>query len=109
MNGIYEKLAALVCESINDDCVGFCNLTSPTNCFQCHCIAKHLVENGVTLSMPAADVEVVKHGRWEDGKCTVCDFDIRGLTDGESDLEQWVWGEGLPHCPNCGCKMDLGG
>lgn len=49
MNGIYEKLAALVCESINDDCVGFCNLTSPTNCFQCHCIAKHLVENGVTL------------------------------------------------------------
>lgn len=54
---------------------------------------------------PAADVEVVKHGRWEDGKCTVCDFDIRGLTDGESDLEQWVWGEGLPYCPNCGAKM----
>ena len=71
--------------------------------------------NGLTMAyamvvaMPTADVEVVKHGRWEDGKCTVCDFDIRGLTDGESDLEQWVWGEGLPHCPNCGCKMDLGG
>lgn len=107
MNGIYEKLAALVCESINDDCVGFCNLTSPTNCFQCHCIAKHLVEHGVTLSMPAADVEIVKHSNWE-----IIDVDHghgrKGYHCPECDFEDWRY-ESTKRCPNCGCKMDLEG
>lgn len=51
--------------------------------------------------------DAVKHGRWEQGICTVCQFDIRYLTDGENDLEQWVWDEGFDYCPNCGAKMDL--
>ena len=56
---------------------------------------------------PAADVEVVKHGRWiehhnyiqgfygnTDYKCSVC-----GL---ERD-----WVGGANYCPNCGAKMAL--
>ena len=49
-------------------------------------------------------VEVV-HGRWEDGECTACGFDIRDMIDGESEFRSWVW-ECVPYCPNCGAKMD---
>lgn len=52
--------------------------------------------------------EPVVHGQWEDGVCTYCGFDLRELTDGENDLEQWVWDDGFPYCPNCGAKMDGG-
>ena len=55
---------------------------------------------------PAADVVEVKHGRWGNAVCTVCGFDLRCLTDGESCLEQWVWDGGFDYCPNCGAKMD---
>lgn len=55
--------------------------------------------------LPAAEVAEVRHGRWKNGICTDCGFDIRCLTDGENDLEEWVW-EGLDYCPNCGCRMD---
>ena len=48
----------------------------------------------------------VVHGRWKNGVCPVCGFDIRCLT-GENDLEQWVWDEGFNYCPDCGAKMDL--
>lgn len=48
----------------------------------------------------------VVHGRWKNGVCPVCGFDIRCLA-GENDLEQWVWVEGFNYCPNCGAKMDL--
>jgi hypothetical protein len=51
-------------------------------------------------------VEVV-HGRWEDGVCTACDFDIRDMIDGESEFRSWVW-ECVPYCPNCGAKMGGG-
>ena len=43
-----EKLAELVCESVNDECSRFCNSSSPTKCFQCVCIADYLLANGVT-------------------------------------------------------------
>lgn len=55
-------------------------------------------------TIPAADVAEVRHGRWKNGICTDCGFDIRCLTDGENDLEEWVW-EGLDYCPNCGALM----
>lgn len=55
---------------------------------------------------PAADVVEVRHGRWENGECSNCKFDLRELTDSENDLEQWVWDEGFDYCPHCGCKMD---
>lgn len=47
-----------------------------------------------------------RHGRWVNGICTACNFDMRELTDGENDLEQWVWDEGFDYCPNCRAKMD---
>ena len=58
----------------------------------------------IVLKEPAADVAEVRHGRWKNGICTDCGFDIRCLTDGENDLEEWVW-EGLDYCPNCGARM----
>ena len=54
---------------------------------------------------PTVDAVEVVHGRWENGDCTACGFDIRDLIDGDSDFRGWVW-EGLPYCPNCGAKMD---
>lgn len=60
--------------------------------------------NDVITRIPAADVAEVRHGRWKNGICTDCGFDIRCLTDGENDLEEWVW-EGLDYCPNCGARM----
>lgn len=56
---------------------------------------------------PTIDAVPVVHGRWERGVCNCCHFDLRCLTDGENDLEQWVWDEGFDYCPNCGAKMDL--
>lgn len=57
------------------------------------------------MALPAADGAEVRHGRWKNGICTDCGFDIRCLTNGENDLEEWVW-EGLDYCPNCGARMD---
>ena len=54
---------------------------------------------------PAVDAVEVVHGRWEDGECTACGFDIRDMIDGESEFRSWVW-ECVPYCPNCGAKMD---
>lgn len=57
-------------------------------------------------NFPAADVTPVVHGRWLDGKCTVCGWeepDI-GTWDGY-DAEAWIE---TPYCPNCGAKMDGG-
>lgn len=57
-------------------------------------------------ALPVDAVPVV-HGRWKRGVCNCCHFDLRWLTDGENDLEQWVWDEGFDYCPTCGAKMDL--
>lgn len=57
--------------------------------------------------LPTLDWAPIKHGRWKDGKCTNCDFDIRCLIDGESEFERWVWDECFSYCPNCGAKMVL--
>ena len=54
----------------------------------------------------SADVALVRHGRWLDGKCTVCGWE-------EPDVCTWIgydseaWIE-TPYCPNCGAKMDGG-
>ena len=51
----------------------------------------------------SADVAPVRHGRWLDGKCTVCGWE-------EPDVCTWLgydseaWIE-TPYCPNCGAKM----
>ena len=51
------------------------------------------------------EISTVRHGRWLDGKCTVCGWE-------EPDVCTWLgydseaWIE-TPYCPNCGAKMDL--
>ena len=58
---------------------------------------------GMIYEMPTADVATVQHGRWLDGKCTVCGWE-------EPDVCTWLgydseaWIE-TPYCPNCGAKM----
>ena len=53
---------------------------------------------------PAADVEAVKHGRWEErpvnvGTCTT------GLFCSECNFPSLGWR--YNYCPNCGAKMNL--
>ena len=59
------------------------------------------------LKIQAADVAPVRHGRWLDGKCTVCGWEEPdvGTWDGY-DAEAWIE---TPYCPTCGSKMDLEG
>lgn len=60
--------------------------------------------NDVIDGVPAADVEPVRHGKWEPGNriCPVCGEDkFKGL---DAD----VWSDWTPACcPNCGAKMDM--
>lgn len=61
----------------------------------------------ILRDLPAADVEPVRHGRWErcfedwrqqieGDKCSACGFEYYGT--GISRFH---------YCPNCGAKMDL--
>ena len=77
--------------------------------FQCEELDKGKPWDGHTskdvrrlLSIPAADVEPVRHGRWECQKpCPVCGEDrFKGL-----DADIWADWE-PPYCPNCGAKME---
>ena len=56
------------------------------------------------VMLPAADVVLVRHGRWKCNKpCPVCGGDrFKGL-----DADIWADWE-PPYCPNCGAKMDGG-
>ena len=53
---------------------------------------------GIDLAMervndaPAVDAELVRHGRWRYGTCSVC--------------EEMCIPYKPPYCPNCGAKMD---
>ena len=62
---------------------------------------------------PAADVAEVVHGRWEQRKtplgkthsiCSNCSTDFEFITD-KGTLARLNM-DGMPYCPNCGCKMD---
>lgn len=101
-----ERLIELIaatkyCPSSETDEFYICNecpYGKEDNCREAY-IADHLIAHGVTVQ---------KHGQWVNAICQECAFDLRELTDGENDLEQWVWDEGFPYCPNCGAKMDGG-
>lgn len=59
------------------------------------------------LTMPAADVVPVVHGRWEqdsdgDWYCTNCDEVVAICESGRERTYR------KPYCPNCGAKMDGG-
>ena len=58
-------------------------------------------------SVPAADVEEVKHGKWVKSsviKCSVCG----SCTDIQSDEAYEKFIESYCYCPVCGSKLDLG-
>lgn len=89
--------------SVDALCVA-CNKEYPEEpCEPSECLMRQALEE-----CPAVDAVPVVHGRWENYVCVACGFDLRWLTDGENDLEQWVWDEGFDYCPNCGAKMDGG-
>ena len=51
----------------------------------------------------SADVAPVRHGRWFDGKCTVCGWEEPDVCTWLGyDSEAWI---DTPYCPNCGAKM----
>ena len=70
--------------------------------------------------MKAADVAPVRHGRWEDGRCSNCKEEAVS-TSFDEPIYDYDWEENLRYshtethteyhltnyCPNCGCKMDL--
>ena len=78
--------------------------------FQCEELDKGKPWDGHTskdvrrlLSIPAADVAPVRHGRWEPGNpiCPVCGGDKF------KDLDADIWCDWMPDfCPNCGARMD---
>lgn len=53
--------------------------------------------------MDAVDVAPVRHGRWLDGKCTVCGWEEPDVCTYDGyETESWVE---TPYCPKCGAKM----
>ena len=94
---------------------GSCELTSCRSC-NVRNIADHLISNGSKdvrrlLSIPAADVAPVVHGRWirphwkNSNYC--CDCSECG---GEAMHRDYQWHKNViyPICPNCGERMDGG-
>lgn len=63
------------------------------------------LDTASTQASTTSPDSLVKRGRWENGVCTACGFDLRCLTDGKNELKQWVWDEGLDYCPSCGALM----
>ena len=80
--------------------------------FQCEELDKGKPWDGHTskdvrrlLSIPAADVAPVVHGRWTDGDpyCPIC------RKNKFVGLDADIWADWKPdYCPNCGAKMDGG-
>ena len=78
-----DKAKELVCE--------FCTWVGTSNCEEC----EHPVDD-----VPAADVQPVRHGRWERASkslmvCTAC---------GNCVVDDRI--SGMFYCHNCGAKMD---
>jgi hypothetical protein len=56
---------------------------------------------------PTADVEVVRHARWLDGRCTNCGHEALDYLD-ETPCGCTMRTYITKYCPNCGAKMDGG-
>lgn len=70
------------------------------------CICNYCdIYNAIRLikSLPAADVEPVRHGRWENKKGGFFEFAACSLCGEEAPTA----GITPNYCPNCGAKMDL--
>ena len=105
---MYEYIECRRCDSPN--CFGCNNATLiemfHKGKFDC------LLDEHNTIN-PAADVEVVKHGRW-------IPLEYDGYADGSPVWDLWECSKCqeehsgdedtlTPYCPNCGAKMDLKG
>ena len=62
--------------------------------------ASHDVPN-VLRNMPAADVQPVKHGRWDGYICSECNVCADYFISGD-----FYFDEKPNFCPNCGARMD---
>ena len=62
-------------------------------------------------AIPAADVALVRHGRWDIDEfghyCTVC-REYGPEIEGDAEIVDLLK-YGTPYCPNCGAKMDKEG
>lgn len=56
--------------------------------------------------IPAADVQPVKHGRWEHGECSVCGASPLDHVSGDMYVEVDYYPN---YCPNCGSKNRMDG
>lgn len=62
-------------------------------------------------SLPAADVQEVKHGRWErkyraNFICSVCNYWVKTTDEYGNTIDGDM--NDYKYCPNCGSRMDLG-
>lgn len=68
-------------------------------------IAKYFADQ--ILSIPAADVTPVRHGRWimRGGRRFCSECNERACVT--RDMEDFWYMKGTDYCPSCGAKMDL--
>lgn len=55
----------------------------------------------VVEQLKSDGLTIVKHGKWEHGRCTECGIRLDDLFSGEFYYDD----EELKFCPNCGSKM----
>ena len=95
-----EYIKCRNCES--PDCKG-CNLKRLETMLENGKLDCMMNENrGINTS---ADVEPVRHGRWDGDTCTSCNLPWNyNMTQNAQD---WGYFDPMPdYCPNCGAKMD---
>ena len=100
-NALYEKIAQL--EEFSRDRYLKIPSDSPYHLRYMAELAERTYFKRIIADFPAADVEPVRHGRWENGNpiCPVCGGDKF------KDLDADIWSDWKPaFCPNCGAKMD---
>ena len=99
-NALYEKIAQLE-ELARNRYLDTPSLYYPMYMTQ---LKERTFFKQIITYFPTADVEPVRHGRWENGNpiCPVCG------EDKFKNLDADIWCDWQPaFCPNCGAKMDL--
>jgi transcription elongation factor Elf1 len=97
----------LALRQLNDAClVTNCNNHNGVRCRACaYADAMDFIE-----AIPAADVQPVKHGHWEEEDimpydnfvvCSEC-----GMNLSHQNYTKEEWQESFRYCPNCGARMD---
>lgn len=63
-------------------------------------VPEHEIANMLDF-FPAADVQEVRRGHWEDGKCSLCGFNWHDIQYEKTKVNK------SPYCPNCGARMEV--